>query len=181
MKSLMPILLIGVSIGLFYIHIDPMYTEVKAVMKQKSEYSDALEKAVELQGVRDELLTKYNALPKDDLLRLERLIPTDLNTVKLVTDIASIAGPYGIVPERISVKEAISDTGQEITEAVQKPYQTTNISFTFSSTYPNLVLFLKDLEKSLQLVDVRSITFSVPEEDTDIYEYSVSIDVYWLK
>lgn len=181
MKAIMPILLIVVSVGLFYLHIDPRYETVRGLILEKNQYEEAILKAEELSSVRDELLTKYNALPKEDLAKLERLLPTNLNTVKLVADISSIGGPYGIAIRSINVKEQATDVGQSVeTLEKVKPYQTTVISFKFSSTYPNLVSFLKDIEKSLQLVDVRSVTFST-NDNSNLSDYDVTIQTYWLK
>lgn len=182
MRSLLPILLIGVSIGLFYVHIDPSYKEVKTLLAQKSQYEDALQKASELKSKGQELLTKYNSISEDNIVKLEKLVPDKINTVKLVTDIDSIGGKHGITIRSVAVTEPMSDQAQQIEESRPSPYQTTGITFSFSATYPKLVLFLKDIEKSLQVVDIKNITFLSSKESKDpIQEYTVTLDAYQLK
>jgi len=182
MRSLIPIILIAVSLGLFYVHIDPRYQEVKALQAQQSQYKEALVKSIELKVVAQELLTKYNAIPQENIAKLERLVPDNLNTVKLVTDLDSIGGKHGITISSVNVTEEQVDEAQEVTEGAPKPYRTTTISFTFSSNYKNLLLFLRDVEKSLQVVDVKDVAFnSEAGESGDVYDYSMSIDAYWLK
>ncbi len=182
MRNLMPILLILVSVGLFYLHIDPRYETIRSLQDEKGQYEDALEKAKELEEVRDNLLTKYNTLPKDDLIRLERLIPTNLNTVKLIADLSAVAGPYGAALKNITVTEAVGDNAQEVLAGgTRRPYETTTIALKFSATYEKMTAFLKDIEKSLQLVDVKSVAFESKDTASGIYDYSVTVQTYWLK
>lgn len=183
MNSLMPIILIVVSLGLFYLHIDPRYLDAQKLSDQKSQYEEALVKAKDLQNVRDELLTKYNSLPQENLAKLERIVPDNLNTVKLVADIDSIAGKYGIPVRTVRVVEESVDTNQQVpVEFVPKPYKTTTIGFKVTATYENLVPFLEDLEKSLQLIDVQSVVFQADNGlNNGINDYSVSINTYSLR
>ena len=182
MKRLLPLLLIVVSAGLFDLYVSPQYTTVKSLIEQKRQYSDAIEKAKELQVMRDELLTKYNALPKEDLAKLDRLLPQNINTVKLVADIASIGANYGLTVHDIVVKEVAADNAQEISLGGQKKtFQTATIAFKFSTSYPKLILFLKNLESSLQLIDVKNVSFDTKDDDGELLDYSVIIQTYWVQ
>ena len=169
MKSLTPILLITLSLGLFYLHVSPRYQSIQTLMTEEVQYKNALAKAGELQDRRDQLLTKYNGFSKSDSDRVKRLIPDTVNTVKLVADMNSIAGKYGITIKSIVTTQQKVDDSQAVggkgTAAPKKPYQTTLITFAFTSTYQNLVQYLKDLEKSLQLIDDsgRGVTLKVEE------------------
>ena len=185
MRNILPIILIVISIGLFYFDIAPQYTTVETLMAQKSQYADAITKVQEVSTLRDELLTKYNGFSADNIARLERLVPENINTVKLVSDLNSVAGTHGITIKSVSVSDDIVDTSQTVpdTTAPQKPYNTTTISFKFDSTYPDLVTFLQDLEHSLQVVDVKAVTFQVPPDNvnTGVFEYAITIQTYYLK
>lgn len=181
----MPILLIVISLGLFYLHIDPQYDKVKVLMAEEGEYHEALEKTAELADRREELLTTYNAFSQENLNRLARILPTEVNTVKLIADLNAVAGRYQTTLRKIQVTEETVDNGESIAldTSVPKLYYTTTVSFSFSATYENLVLFLKDLERSLQMVDVKSVTFEAPDEQaaTGIFDYNVKFQTYWLK
>ena len=58
---------------------------------------------------------------------------------------------------------------------------------TTRASYSNFVSFVKDLEKSLRVVDVNSITFSSTESvgtsqaSSDMYKYEFKVKTYWLK
>ncbi len=73
----------------------------------------------------------------------------------------------------------------------EEKYATTKASFTFTSTFETFQAFLYDLEKSLGLVDVISLSFSPVASDagtkatktppTPTYQYSMAIETYSLK
>lgn len=185
MRSFTPVLLVVISLGLFYLHISPRYTEVQELRTQVGQYNEALTRAKALEAERDNLLTSYNTFSPENLSRLEKLIPDSVNTVKLITDIDSIAARYSIAVRSVTTAEQPIDNAQSVatSEAQQTPFKTTVITFRFSSSYQNLVLFLKDIEKSLQLVDVESVNFDVPPDAASkgVYGYQVSIQTYSLK
>ncbi|HEY4489735.1 MAG TPA: type 4a pilus biogenesis protein PilO [Candidatus Paceibacterota bacterium] len=180
MRSLLPFLIIALSVGLFYIFINPQYKEIKNIQGQREQYKNAIDKVESLKKVRDDLLSKYNTLPKENLIKLEKMIPSNLNTVKLISDIASVGGPYGIAIRGVSTRD-IADAGEDIAALSQKPYETTSISFKFSATYQNMVSFLRDIERSLQLVDVKTLQFTAKDDITGINEYDITIQTYWIK
>lgn len=181
----MPIVVILISVGLYFLHISPRYAEIQTLRLQETEYSDALSRVKELSIARDALLAQYNTISQDSLARLGRIAPDTVNTVKLAADIDSVAGKYGITIRSIVATQQVIDTAQVVGQGsnTTKPYQTTTIGFRFSATYPNLVSFLKDLEKSLEIIDIKSVSFTVPTDEvgTGIFYYQVSIQTYSLK
>ncbi len=185
MRSLIPIFLVAVSLGLYYTYINPQYAAVQELKSQSNQYQLALDKAKELEQERDVLLTKYNNFSQEDINRINRILPNKVNTVKLITDIDSVAARYGITIRSVSVTQTNLDNAQAVvTEGVpEKLYNTTTIAFKFSSTYPNLVQFLKDLEKSVQMIDMQFVRFEVGESDdsSGVHSYEVSFNTYWLK
>jgi len=181
-NNVITIFLLILSAGIFYIYIEPRYQNVQTLIITKGEYTAALEKGGEVATTRDELLTKYNSISKDNMTRLERILPNNLNTVKLVADMNSVAGRHGITIRNIGVTEPVADNGQEVaTLEHKKQYQTTTIHFQFDSSYQNLKLFLRDLEKSLQLIDVQTIKLSHTSDTSDIFSYDVMIQTYWVR
>ena len=182
MKSLMPLLLIVLSIGLFYTFISPHYENVQMLSTQANQYEDALKKSEELRVVRDNLLTEYNSLPRADIDRLMRIVPDSLDGVKLVADIDAVAGRHGITVSEVKISEDTSSNPQGIVDVADaKPYLSTSIAFKFTSTYSNLTKFLGDLEKSLQVVDVKSLSFTSGKSKNDLYTYDIAIQTYNLK
>ncbi len=187
MKQYLPYLLIAVSVGLFYLHIDPRYKAVQNLQAKKGEYVSALAKVEELQAQKNQILNVYNALPKADLARLDHLLPEKLNAVKLIADMDGVAGRYGITMGNIRVSEEAVDRGSSVSgDGSAKAYRTTVVSFKFTANYQNMTAFLRDLEKSLQLIDITSISFNVEEKkagesSSRLSDYQVSFQTYSLK
>lgn len=177
----MPILLIFVSLGLFYVFIDPRLQEVRSLIEQERGYKEAIVKAEELMSVRDQLLTQYNSIPRSDLERLEKIVPDSVNFVKLVADIDSVAGRNLIVPRGIDISEVADESLGINDPASLKPYLSSTITFSFVSSYERMILFLTDLEKSLQMIDIKSVTFSADGKDDGLYDFTVSFQTYWLR
>ncbi len=186
MRNFLPLLLIAASVGLFFLHIDPRYESVKNLNKQREQYIEAINSTERLAMKRDELLVKYNSLPKEELAKLERMLPDKLNLVKLIADLDALAGKYGITVSAIKVSEEEADSAdQVISDVPPKPYAVTTVSFKFSAPYGNLVNFLEEMEKSLQMIDIKTIAFQNqggPEQkSTGVFEYEVSFQTYWLR
>lgn len=182
MKTTTAFIFILVAIGLYYTMISPHYDKVKVLQAQANQYSEVLDNVEELTKKRDELLLKYNALPKNDVERIQKALPDHIDTVKLALDFDTIASKYGISIKNIRTSERKVDITTNIGAIQTAPvnsYQTVNVSFSFVSNYDNFRKFVRDIESSLRVIDIRSINFSV--SDGGLYEYTLSIDTYWLQ
>ncbi len=170
-------ILILISVGLFYTFISPQYDKVTALQTEASEYSNVIESVNELKDTRDNLLAKFQTLPKSELDKLIRILPDHVDTVKLALDIDTIAAKYGISIKNIKVEE--EERSEIVTGSFGGAYETINVNFNFTTSYPNFRRFLADLEESLRLIDVRSVAFE--STDGGAYDYKIAFDTYWLK
>src|SRR5579864_4953511 len=91
MKPFLPILLIVISIGIFYLYINPNYTNIRTLLSQRSDYQTALANIEQVKQLRDSLETQYGNISPDDINRLNKVIPQNLNVVKLTADLDSMA------------------------------------------------------------------------------------------
>ncbi len=196
MKFILPIVFTIISIILFIFVINPSYKEVAIIKSDNAVYSAALSNSTELQKTQDNLLTTFNEIKQSDKDRLGNFLPSAVNNIQLILEIERIAGLHSMSIKDIkfeSVKKDIAPVGTNtIVSAVSvdtRPYGVFPIEFTTDGKYDAFVLFLKDLELNLRLVDVKSISFSVPEVngkmvagiDPNIYHYIVKVETYWLK
>jgi Tfp pilus assembly protein PilO len=179
MRTIVPILLIIVAIGAFFAYVDPTYAKIKALKQEEAQYDEALTKSRELQAIRDRLLSKFNTFSTTDLERLEKLLPDNVDNVRLIMDIASIAAKYGMTIKNVSIKEVAPQKDAGIVGPDEKNYGSIGLDFSISSTYNNFVQFIMDLEQSLRIVDITSISFRSGE--ADLYEYNLGVRTYWLK
>ncbi|MDP6387840.1 MAG: type 4a pilus biogenesis protein PilO [Candidatus Pacebacteria bacterium] len=176
-----PIIFILLSAGLFFGFIDPTYEDVKEILKEEEKFDQALDKSKELQKIRDELLSRYNTFSISNLDRLTKLLPDNVDNVRLVLDIDHIASVYGMRIKNVTVKKS-EDRKIGVIGPSEKPYESVKLSFSISSSYEDLIQFVKDIEKSLRIVDVVEISL-IPSKmgDVNLYEYDIGVKTYWLK
>lgn len=183
MNNNIAIILILVSIGIFYTFTSGQYKEVKRLSEQASRYEGVLESASSIATLRDSLLTNYSSIPRTEIERLEKVLPANVDTMQMALNLDGIAARYGI-----SVKSIKTTTDTAVTDPTILPeydtstYKKAVVSFSFIATYQNFKLFLKDIEKSLRLMDINSVSFqSSTAGESGLYEYQVTADTYWLK
>lgn len=196
----MPLILLAISVGLFFTYTQKTYGDIQALQVKESSYNDALTNANELETVRDQLLEKYNMFAPGTLDRLSKLLPDNVDNIKLILEINDVAVRYGMSLKNVKFDSAAASTSSakqieqsnsKIAEK-NKEYGIFDVEFSTEGTYPNFVAFIEDIEKSLRIVDVNSITFSSPENSgsfggatpskpADLYKYDFKISTYWLK
>lgn len=179
------------------------YDGIQVLRNSKKEYIAALESAQDLESRRTELATQYNSLSEQDLQNLESLLPNNVDNIKLVLELESLAKKYDILIENPKIQDFTASPstgviGQDIRnssglgDGLYSLYGTSDLSFNISSNYQNIKLFLDDVEKNLRLIEISSIQIKVPEQDKnasansikkplDIYEVSIKAMIYYLK
>ncbi|MFA6338449.1 MAG: type 4a pilus biogenesis protein PilO [Candidatus Paceibacterota bacterium] len=182
MKNFLPIIFLGGAIALFFGVLNPTYQDVKSLTVENQKYSDALANATKLRNVRNELMKKYNTISQDQLDRLDKLLPNNVDNVKLVNDIDSIAHRYGMTIKKIVFAKNTGTTQKAgaITQPIleENGLNSIKLSFIVAASYDNFLAFLKDMEGSLRLSDISSISFKSSKENLN--EYNVTIQTYWL-
>jgi Tfp pilus assembly protein PilO len=176
MSNILSIVLLLASIGLFFGYIDPAYGKIRESRVEKLEYDQALTNSEDLRAERDKLLKKYNAMPASEVDRLGKLLPDNIDNVRLVIDIDEMAKTYGM-----RIRNFKTETVQKTDAIGADPsvYGTLKLSFSTTASYATFLGFLHDLERSLRLIDVTSVSF-VPT-DAGLYDFSVTVKTYWLK
>ena len=181
MKPFIPIALILISIGLFYLFINPHYQTVRDLFRQRGEYRLALSNIEAVKELRDSLETQYNSLPADDIGRLEKMLPQNINAVKLTADLDAIASRHFMTVRGVRINEQSINDGSAVSGALSKPFETTSMTFNVIGSYPNFLSFLKDMEKSLQLIDVKSLSVKSSGNQANLMQFNVAIQTYWVK
>jgi len=183
MKKYLPLILIVISIIIFFLFIDPQYEEVQRLNKQKRENDNMLQLSQGLQRRRDLLQASYNNIGTEERRQLEKLLPDTVDNVRLVSDINSIAEQYGISISNIDVsKDSVNpDKTTNVSTNVERTTDvgTITLGFTVTSTYEVFINFMRDLEETLRVVDIKSLNIRQGQGNFMVYE--VIIDTYWLR
>ncbi len=200
-RFIMPIILVVISLSVFFMLTNPIYNDISAIKDQSASYNEALDNSKALENERDKLTAKYNAIDPVNLSKLETLLPENVDNVRLILEIGQIASPYGMVLKDVKYNTT-TDTGATAPQgsavrgglnatAPSKNYGTFDLEFSTSGSYDNFINFTKDLESNLRIVDISSISFSSDNSNSgpssksnaapDTYNYNFKIQTYWLK
>ncbi|MEK7579418.1 MAG: hypothetical protein AAB460_02735 [Patescibacteria group bacterium] len=182
MRNITSIILIIVAIVAFVFIANPRFDKVSALKKESATFDDALDRSKELISLRGALLTKYNSIPTEDRNRLDVMLPNSIDTVRLIIDINTLATRYGLSLSNISVGEVNGTTENDRTLGPSfGEFGSVSLGFTVSATYDQFRAYLADLERSLRLLDVKSIAFTAGDTANSLTNYTISLTTYWLK
>ena len=206
-RDFIPILMIVASIwGIFGI-VRPHYSTISGLRSQQAEYENAMEKASEAVAKREILLGEYNSISAEQWERIRKMLPNEPKGVQLAQDIGKLAETFGIKLKKFAFSEgggasAPTATGSEgvpgedgVNPELNIPALSTlqskklQLSFDFEATYPDTMRFLRELERNLELSDVRSLTLSrggggkqeVTTGPTSLYSIALEVDTYWVQ
>ncbi|MFA5933819.1 MAG: type 4a pilus biogenesis protein PilO [Candidatus Paceibacterota bacterium] len=183
-----PIILVAVSVGTFFFFTNPLLTEVKDLRVKQSDLNEGLNNSQKLIEKRDSLLSQYNSFSPDSLKRLKNLLPDNVDNIRLIIEIEQMAAKYGMQLTNVKfdvIPKGITQAESTTTGGNNKDYGTFNLEFSTQGSYANFNSFLGDLEKSLRIVDINSLSFTASETASaaasGIYKYDMKIKTYWLK
>lgn len=194
-RFILPIVIIGISIIVFFTFTKPIYEDIPALTAEVNSYDEALNNSKALENERDKLTSKYNAISKEDLDKLEKLLPDNIDNIRLILELEKVAAPYGMVLKDVKYNAGESDSTSLATGgvaaggaprgAVQKDYKVLTMDFSVSGNYNNFLNFTRDLESNLRIIDISSVTFSSevdPKTNAGgLYKYNFTIKTYWLR
>ncbi len=172
MKGLTPIILIIACAGVGFFYINPQYKKIQAQRLEAIEYDSIIEKSKELADLRDSLSDTLASFSPADLNRISKLLPEKVDTARLILDISGVAARYAIEMQDTKTTDA--------PKVSEKGYKSSTISFSFQTSYEGMIQFVKDLEKSLRMVDVVSISLKPGTGNFPIYSYEITLQTYWL-
>ncbi len=202
MRWLLPLVLIGAGIAGFLLITQPIYDEASTLKIEADKYNEALANAKILQAERDRLTEKFNSFQAEDLARLQKIVPDSVDNIKLILEIQEVAQERGILVKNVEFEpeQFLEEDAAAKEEAAKKQanlrrpgaasnldYEIFDLEFSIEGKYSAYVEFMKLLERSLRVVDVRAITFTPgTSEDkdkiyNDNYKYTFRINTYRLK
>jgi hypothetical protein len=177
---LLPAVLLAVAIGLFAAFTNPTYQAAKALAAQSSAYEQALQTAHDLKSQRDQLLAKRDTFSQDDTQKLQRLLPDNVDNIRLIIDVNNIASRHQLTLKNVALGSVGGDQQRTAASvgAAGSPIGTVELGFTVTAGFDNFSAFMLDLEHSLRLVDIEKMSFK--DAVGDSADYSVTIRTYWL-
>lgn len=180
MKNTTAIILVVLAIGLFFTFTNPQYQAVQGLSSELAEYRAVLKNAEAITEMKILLADRYDEVPEVEIERLSKVLPDTVDDIRLALDIDAIASRYGLSIKNVSVDGNNNDNSKVVIEPqTGLPYDKVEVSFSFISGYDNFKKFMSDIEDSLRITDIKSVSFKT--SDAGIYDHQVSVETYWLK
>jgi Tfp pilus assembly protein PilO len=199
-RFIVPIILIAIALSLFFVFTSPLFNDISILRTEVESYNQALDNSKMLENERDKLTAKYNSIIPENLTKLQKLLPENVDNIRLILEIEQVAAPYGMILKDVKYNTKEDTNSTVVTGAVvqgagslmQAPqnYGIFDLEFSTVGTYNNFINFTKDLESNLRIVDVSSVVFSSNVTGTganantsapEVYKYDFKIKTYWLK
>lgn len=193
MSRVLPFLFLLVAGGLFIGYIHPTVTgPIAATQAKIKEYDAALSASTRYEERRAELEQERAQLPQDGVERLEDFLPDNVDNVRLILDLDSLASKSGLVitnfnttaaevttsGDAVDTTDAPDGSAQTISLDPSKPYESLDLTITASGSYAQLRAFLSGVESSLRTLDL--IEFQLVDSPTGVYKYQMTFRLYWL-
>jgi len=199
-KLVLPIAMIIIGVISVFWYSWPAYQETNEINSDIEEFETALDQVNEIQQIRDNLLGQYNEIPESNLYVVDRILPNELNTVRMLIELDQIAISSGLSVSDISFSNR-SDQVTDISQGdqpvgPQTPYESAELSFSVSGSYDDALAFIRNIERSTRLIDILELSISnqseeeqegqtvAPSEQTaplgDNISFSITGKTYWL-
>src|SRR3989338_4176176 len=165
MKLIITIVAVVLSGGMFFWYTKPTYDSALVLRASIAQNDAALDKAAELQKLRQTLLSRFNTFDPADLDRLQKLLPDHVDNVRLILDLDKLAERGGLALQNVDVSSAQKQTVKSQTAlgaigASNQKYDSLTLTFSTIATYRDFVEFLTNLESNLRIVDLVSLSIS---------------------
>ncbi len=186
-RSLLALAGVGGAIALFLLYTKPAYDGVEALQAENESYDLALEKAAELQRLKQSLLSRYNAFNPTDIERLHKLLPDHVDNVRLILDLDNLASKHGLALQNVVVaRPSGTESDARVIGPSRNQYDSVTLSFSTATSYEGFLTFLTDLEDSLRVVDLVELSIdggvAAPSGSGDpVYAFNITLRTYWLK
>ena len=184
MKIITPIIVIIISITVYFAYTSPIIQEVKNLVSKKSQQTDVLLKTRQLASRRDAVLIDYNNIVSTDIERLNKIVPNTFNFVLFANDVTAMASRYSLVTKDFKVNEPKTEIRDAIINRPKEGvYKITVVTVRLQGSYLQFIKFLNDLEFSLRLVDIESLTIKpvgVQNSASGSLDYLLEMKTYSL-
>ncbi len=178
-KIILSVVFVGISIATFIFYIKPTYAQITANKALIKNYDAALLKARQVQEKINELIARRNEMSREDLNRLSKMVPTNVDNIQLILDIEGITKQYDMKMQKVNIsqsntnKKNNNNTEPRINVGAQNDdtVKSLDLSFEVVSTYDEFIRFISDLEHSLRIVDIVSLSINTKNQKaSDAFE-----------
>jgi Tfp pilus assembly protein PilO len=165
-------------------YISPLWAEMSDIRAKKENYDNVLSKIEELKAERDSALNAYDSISPNDLAKLEKMIPVTFDSVKFLNDMGALSSKHGLSMDTFASTAGGADMGRSVNSLDNGGYKSNSVTLHVAGTLPQFINFLKDLESSLRIIDLTSLSMAPApstQKNVTTLQYTLVLTVYSLK
>jgi hypothetical protein len=181
-KNILNLLLIVLTFSVYYLVISPLYSGagtiwqpergITALKSLNSEYDETLSQANALKLQAKTLDDDYMSISEEQKAKMKVMVPDSVDKVRLLSEFDGILRDTGLTSKNLTVSD--NPIAAERQGAI-------GITFSVRTTYPIFKSLMDRIEKSMRLYSIQSVSFTAPEKENDLTEYSVRLETYYIK
>ena len=212
LRSIIAIIIISLSIGFTFMYAKPMYDRTNETRQKLEKVSGTFTDVQKIKDLIDQTSATLSRVPQTSLDRFNAFIPETVDPIRFANMLKTIGVANNLVLQNIKVddktnelipgvatsstlvKPAVEPSADQ-TAAVSplKKYKATKASFAVVATYSGFLSLLEDLENSIAMMNITSLSFreyqdpatlKAPVSKTPppaLYEYTVELETYSFK
>ena len=168
---------------MYYMYISPTIDDIKILSAKKAEYVNVLQKSRELNDKRDSLLTDFNSIDQANITKLSKIIPETFDPVLFLNDLSVMASKYAMAVKDFKISSPTSQAKNDSLSQKNDIYKNMVATFSVTGSFEQFVHFLKDVESSLRILDVTSLSITTASVDkiSSTYTYKLEVHTYSLR
>jgi hypothetical protein len=218
-KPILSFIVLLLSLAFAFFYVMPSFDRVQSHRENLVTLDDTLQKGDVIKKLIADTAESLKSVDTDNLARFEVFLPQTFDSLRFANNLEHLGRSNGIILENIVVEGGKNNTASMPTakntlatnitntlslgrgfksEATNTPagvsgdkkYKTTKATFSFTTSYGGFLLFLDDIEKSLGLINVDTLSFAPTKSagvngkkttGAPIYQYTVEIETYSLQ
>ncbi len=191
LRTILPIILIGVSLLVAYFYIKPVYFDIMGVRSKKVAVEDALQKTRGIGNTINEIQSQIDSISDFDMSKIDAVLPNKIDEVRYLDMVSTLVSSYnfpisGLEIDGLQSSAKLNPISTSNGTVIASAIKTINISFSVKASYGKFKDFLKDIERSLVLFNIQSISMnnSAGESKKDasnskkVYNYNIKLVTY---
>lgn len=218
-KPILSLLTVILSLGFSFLYVIPAYEQLGVKQADLKMLNDTIKQTDEIKNIIEQTKKSMDDVTAEEDARFKTFLPEQIDEIRFINNLVHAGAARNILIEGVTTTkvkkgaESINATDSGVLGGLKKVfspteqssgsksassedelrggYTTTKASFSFIASYPATLLFLGDLEKSLSLVNINSLSFREYDTSEDkkeakrngapIYQSTVEIETYTLK
>jgi hypothetical protein len=183
-RNILSLLLIILSVGLYFTVTRGMIADAQAVKAVNDQYTSALNNAANLSNILTQVDAQWNSISADDRTKIDEMLPSSVDNIRLIIDLNNIAVRHGfslsgvraVAPDLGSASAAQGTLGLSASTPTLDKVQ---VTFGATAPYSQFISFLQDLEINLRVMDITDLSLSA--SDSGNYSFQVGLQTYWMR